>query len=120
MASTRKIEASNPGVWRPSAPIFRSTASRIFSILFRVNGRLLAHTLSLANSTESRSGFVAGTRVRAAAYIAVLLFVNIYVARKLLFVDFTNNMHTNVGSFLAISRFILQHWPHLGWFPWWF
>ncbi len=85
-----------------------------------MNGRLLAHTLSLANSTESRRGFVAGTRVRAAAYIAALLFVNIYVARKLLFVDFTNNMHTNVGSFLAISRFILQHWPHLGWFPWWF
>ncbi|MGA2214663.1 MAG: hypothetical protein ABSH31_15410, partial [Bryobacteraceae bacterium] len=40
--------------------------------------------------------------------------------KNLLFVDFTNNMQTNVGSFMAISRFILQHWSHLGWFPWWF
>ncbi|HEY1753992.1 MAG TPA: hypothetical protein VGG72_01255 [Bryobacteraceae bacterium] len=74
----------------------------------------LAHTLSFANSKES------DLRTRAAVYIAVLVAINLYFVRTLFFVDFTNNMQTNAGSFMAISRFILQHWPHLGWFPWWF
>ncbi len=59
-------------------------------------------------------------RTRAASYIALLLGVNIYFVHKLFFVDFTDNMRTNAGTFMAISRFIIQHWPHLDWFPWWF
>jgi hypothetical protein len=50
----------------------------------------------------------------------VLLAINFYFVKTLFLVDFTNNMQTNAGSFMAITRFILQHWPHLGWFPWWF
>jgi hypothetical protein len=57
---------------------------------------------------------------RAAAYITILLIVNTFFVKTLFFVDFTDNMQTNAGSFMAISRFILQHWPHLDWFPWWF
>src|ERR1700733_13446575 len=57
---------------------------------------------------------------RAAAYITILLIVNIFFVKKLFLVDFTDNMQTNAGSFMAISRFIVQHWPHLDWFPWWF
>ncbi len=57
---------------------------------------------------------------RAAAYITILLTINIFFVKKLFLVDFTDNMQTNAGSFLAISRFILRHWPHLDWFPWWF
>src|SRR5580700_5202012 len=120
MDSTRKIGESNPGASRPNALLFRSTASRTFSILCRGNGRLLSHTLSLPNSAQSSRGLAPPTRLRAASYAAVLLAINVYFARKLFFVDFTNNMQTNAGSFMAISRFILQHWPHLGWFPWWF
>jgi hypothetical protein len=60
------------------------------------------------------------SRLRAASYIALLLLLNYYFAEKLFFVDFTNNMQTNAGSFMAISRFIMHHWAHLGWFPWWF
>jgi hypothetical protein len=56
--------------------------------------------------------------VRASAYVAALLAVNCYFAGNLLFVDFTGNMQTNAGSFMAISRFILRHWPHLDWYPW--
>jgi hypothetical protein len=52
--------------------------------------------------------------------IAVLFLVNFYFAKKLFFVDFTNNMQTNAGSFMALARFIMERWPHLGWFPWWF
>jgi hypothetical protein len=58
--------------------------------------------------------------VRAATYIALLLALNCYFAGNLFLAEFTNNMRTNAGSFMAISRFIVQHWPHLGWFPWWF
>lgn len=57
---------------------------------------------------------------RVAIYIFVLLAINIYFVKKLFFLEFTDNMQTNAGSFMAISRFILQHWPHLDWFPWWF
>jgi hypothetical protein len=48
------------------------------------------------------------------------LTVNFYFVKNLFLVDFTNNMQTNAGSFMAISRFIVRHWPHLDWFPWWF
>jgi hypothetical protein len=80
----------------------------------------LTPTLSSANSKEAPPRSWLGPNARAAAYIAVLLAINGYFVRKLFFVDFTNNMQTNAGAFMAISRFILQHWPHLGWFPWWF
>jgi hypothetical protein len=58
-------------------------------------------------------------KVRAASYIALLLVLNCYFAGNLFLAEFTNNMRTNAGSFMAITRFILQHWPHLGWYPWW-
>jgi hypothetical protein len=59
-------------------------------------------------------------KTRAASYIALLLALNCYFAGNLFLAEFTDNMRTNAGSFMAITRFILQHWPHLGWFPWWF
>lgn len=59
-------------------------------------------------------------RIRAWIYVAMLLVINVFLVKKLFFVEFTDNMQTNAGSFMAIGRFILQHWPHLGWFPWWF
>jgi hypothetical protein len=59
-------------------------------------------------------------RSRAAVYTAILLTLNFYIAGKLLFVEFTDNMQINAGSFLAITRYILAHFPHLNWFPWWF
>lgn len=80
----------------------------------------MAHALSFENSQASRPGIRLGARARAAAYIAVLLAINVYFVKKLFFVEFTNNMQTNAGSFMAITRFILQHWPHLDWSPWWF
>ncbi len=64
--------------------------------------------------------FAASPRTRAYLYSALLLGLNFYFIHKLFFVDFTNNMQTNAGSFMAISRFIMQQWPHLDWYPWWF
>jgi hypothetical protein len=63
--------------------------------------------------------FFASPRIRARLYFVALLAVNFYFVRNLFLVDYTNNMQHNAGSFMAISRFILLHWPHLDWFPWW-
>lgn len=57
---------------------------------------------------------------RAAYYVVLLLALNCYFAGNLFFAEFTNNMQTNAGTFMAISRFVMLHWPHLGWYPWWF
>ena len=59
-------------------------------------------------------------RTRAAAYIALLIGLNIYFVQNLFRYEFTDNMQTNAGTFMAISRFIVAHWPHLDWYPWWF
>jgi hypothetical protein len=59
-------------------------------------------------------------RTRAASYIALLIGLNVYFVQNLFRVDFTDNMQTNAGTFMAISRFIVEHWPHLSWYPWWF
>jgi hypothetical protein len=57
---------------------------------------------------------------RAAIYVTALLALNVYVAWNLFWVEYTDNMRTNAGSFLAISRFTIEHFPHLHWFPFWF
>src|ERR1039457_5506036 len=66
------------------------------------------------------AGFTIPLRIRAGLYVAALLAINAFFVKKLFFVEFTANMQTNAGSFMAITRFILRYWPHLDWFPWWF
>lgn len=57
---------------------------------------------------------------RAVYYVALLIALNLYFAGNLFRTEFTNNMQSIAGIFVAITRFILSHWPHLDWFPWWF
>ena len=59
-------------------------------------------------------------RRRAIVYAVILVSLNVYFVQNLFLVDFTHNMQTNAGTFMAISRFIVEHWPRLDWFPWWF
>jgi hypothetical protein len=66
------------------------------------------------------AGITLTLRIRAALYVAALIAINAFFVKKLFFVEFTANMQTNAGSFMAITRFILRYWPHLDWFPWWF
>lgn len=80
----------------------------------------MAHALGVTNLKDHPPAAGLSPRVRAAAYIALLALINLYFVRNLFVADFTNNMQTNSGSFLAIARFIREHWPHLGWFPFWF
>lgn len=58
---------------------------------------------------------------RLAALYAVALFVlNAVIARRLFVAEFTGHMNSNEGTFIAISRFLVENWPRAGWFPYWF
>lgn len=84
---------------------------------FRLNAsRQEGHRLPRLTFAK-RPSVTVGPRIRATLYAAVLLAINIYFVKALFFVDFTNNMQTNAGSFMAIGRFIARWWPHLDWYP---
>jgi hypothetical protein len=51
---------------------------------------------------------------------AVLLFaVNFAIVRRLFSTEFTQHLSSNEGSFMAISRFLVDRWPDVRWFPFW-
>jgi hypothetical protein len=52
--------------------------------------------------------------------IAVLVAINVYVARDLFTAEFIHQMGSVEGSFIAISRWMIAHWGDLKWFPLWF
>jgi hypothetical protein len=53
-------------------------------------------------------------------YAALLFAVNFVVAFRLFFVEFTQHMNSNEGTLMAISRFLVERWPQVEWFPRWF
>ncbi len=53
-------------------------------------------------------------------YALLLFLVNLAVARRLFSVEFTQHLNSNEGSFISISRFLMERWPHISWFPFWF
>jgi hypothetical protein len=54
------------------------------------------------------------------AYAALLFAVNFAVARRLFSTEFTQHTVSNEGAFIAISRFLVQRWPDVRWFPFWY
>jgi hypothetical protein len=61
-----------------------------------------------------------GSRTRTALCAAVLFAINAFVARRLFWIDFTNHMESIEGSYMSISRWAVDHWHDLTWFPLWF
>jgi hypothetical protein len=59
------------------------------------------------------------TRLQAALYASALFILNTVVARRLFVTEFTRHMNSNEGTFMAISRFLVESWPRTGWFPYW-
>ena len=49
----------------------------------------------------------------------LLLAVNGYVTGKLAGIEYLDAMHSIEGAYFGISRFILQNWRDLTWFPLW-
>ena len=54
------------------------------------------------------------------AYAALLFAVNFAIARRLFFTEFTQHTVSNEGAFMAISRFLVERWPDVRWFPFWY
>jgi hypothetical protein len=53
-------------------------------------------------------------------YATLLFALNFAVVRRLFFTEFTIHTSSNEGSFMAISRFLVDRWPDVRWFPFWF
>lgn len=52
---------------------------------------------------------------------AVALFaVNAFICRELCSVEFTQHMESIAGSYMTISRYAMDHWGELTWWPLWF
>ena len=55
------------------------------------------------------------------ALIALALFaLNLWIAGRLLRIEYTRHMHSIEGAYIAISRLLIDHWHELGWFPLWY
>src|SRR5277367_6764181 len=59
------------------------------------------------------------TRALAPIYAFLLFVLNAVVVRRLFVAEFTGHMNSNEGTFMAISRFLVENWPRIGWFPYW-
>ena len=58
---------------------------------------------------------------RKTAAIAALLFVaNAFVCQKLFFTEYLNQMGSIEGSFIAISRYAMENYRDMSWWPLWF
>ncbi len=53
-------------------------------------------------------------------YASLLFAVNFAIARRLFSTEFTIHTSSNEGAFMAISRFLVDRWPDVRWFPFWF
>jgi hypothetical protein len=60
-------------------------------------------------------------RTLSAPLCALLLFAgNAYLCHDLFHAEFTNHMESIEGSYMSISRWAMNHWNDLSWFPVWF
>ena len=50
-------------------------------------------------------------------YAGLLFAINFAIVRRLFSTEFTQHMSSNEGSFMAISRFLVDRWPDIRWFP---
>ncbi|MBV8820033.1 MAG: hypothetical protein JO022_16835, partial [Acidobacteriaceae bacterium] len=51
---------------------------------------------------------------------ALILFtLNLLIAWRLFWVEFTTHMNSNEGTFMAVSRFLVENGFHFDWFPYW-
>ncbi len=56
-----------------------------------------------------------------AAGAAILLFLlNWYICGKLATIEWLNAMHSIEGAYIGISRYVMQSWGDLTWFPAWY
>ena len=69
---------------------------------------------------SSTKVFLSEGSLRTAACISTLLGVNWFVCRELFTVEFLRHMSSIEGAFISISRYSMESWPDLTWWPLWF
>lgn len=58
--------------------------------------------------------------LKPAAFPLALLAVNFYIAKDLFFLDYGQFMWSIEGAYIAISRYMIENWRDLTWFPLWY
>ncbi len=57
---------------------------------------------------------------RTAACLALLLLVNLWVCRDLFRTEYTVHLGSIEAAYVALSRYIIENWRDLTWFPLWY
>lgn len=70
--------------------------------------------------TAARHKSPTPTRFLTPVSILILFGLNAYICQNLLRAHFIDQMGSTAGPFIAISRWIVQHWHDLNWYPLWF
>jgi hypothetical protein len=63
---------------------------------------------------------IRSARLRAAACAVFLLLLNLWIAKELLLHEYVNQMGSIEGTHISISRWVLENWRDLTWFPVWY
>jgi hypothetical protein len=55
-----------------------------------------------------------------AAFPLLLLAVNLYIAKDLFFLEYSQFMGSIEAAYISISRYMIENWTDLTWFPLWY
>jgi hypothetical protein len=58
--------------------------------------------------------------LKPAAFPLLLLAVNFYIAKDLFFLEYGQFMWSIEGAYISISRYMIENWRDLTWFPLWY
>lgn len=61
-----------------------------------------------------------GSRLLPLAASIALFAANWYTCRRLFTAEFLPHMHSIEGSYIALTRYTMENWGDLGWFPLWY
>lgn len=63
-------------------------------------------------------GDALSTTTRTILICLALFTLNAVICGPLFGVEYLDDFQSNEGSYITFGKFLLSHWPHVGWFPW--
>jgi len=57
---------------------------------------------------------------RTTGCVALLAAVNASICRELFWTEYTRHLHSIEAAYVAISRYVIENWRDLSWFPLWY
>ncbi len=58
--------------------------------------------------------------LRTGGCVLLLAALNAFVCRELFWTEYTSHLHSIEAAYIAISRYVLENWRDLSWFPLWY